>query len=297
MKKEYLYAATSIVCWSTVPVISKLLLGTFTNIQLLWVSSFFAGSFLLIVNAITGNLKKLKTYTLKDVVTTVLIGFPGTFLYYIFYYAGTAVMPASQAFIVNYLWPIMSIIFACIILKEQMTAKKILAVVISFVGVGIVMFGDLAGIQDNTLTGVLFCTLGAISYGVFTALNKKYRYDKRLSMMMNCYVTFTLTTITNFLRGDLFLPQGMEIVGMAWNGIFTMGLATTSWAMALEIGKTERISNLAYITPFLSLIWTSIFLKEPFHARNLLGMAVIVLGVLIQFKEKKSVGASPESGK
>ena len=48
-------------------------------------------------------------------------------LYYVFYYTGTSNMPASQAFIVNYLWPIMSVVFACIILKEKMTVPKIFA--------------------------------------------------------------------------------------------------------------------------------------------------------------------------
>lgn len=55
----------------------------------------------------------------------VTIGIPGTIFYYMFYYAGTDILPASQAFIINYLWPIMSVIFACIILREKLTAKKL----------------------------------------------------------------------------------------------------------------------------------------------------------------------------
>jgi len=135
MKKEYIYAAVSILLWSTVAVTTKLLLGSLDSIQLLWASSFFAGIFLLITNIATGNIKQIKNFRLKDFLISIVIGLPGTFFYYVFYYAGADILPASQAFIINYLWPIMCVVFACIILKEKMTVRKAIAIVMSFLGV------------------------------------------------------------------------------------------------------------------------------------------------------------------
>lgn len=48
-------------------------------------------------------MKILKNYKIMDYITIVLMGIPGTFFYYVFYYAGTERMAASQAFIVNYM--------------------------------------------------------------------------------------------------------------------------------------------------------------------------------------------------
>ncbi|NMB98198.1 MAG: EamA family transporter [Clostridiaceae bacterium] len=254
MKKTYLFSGVSIFCWSTVAVTTKLLLGTINNIQLLWMSSLFAGVFLFIVNLVTGNIKRLKSYTMKDYLISALIGLPGTFLYYMFYYAGANAMPASQAFIINYLWPIMSMVFACIILKEQMTVRKIAAIILSFFGVGIVTFGKAISLNKDTLLGAIFCIFGAVSYGVFTSLNQKMNYDKRISMMLNYCVTFILTSIINIVNNDMFIPNVVQILGFAWNGIFTMAVASTMWIIALESGETAKISNLAYITPFLSLV-------------------------------------------
>lgn len=177
MKKAYLLAGLTILFWSTNAVTTKLLLNSINNIQLLWMSSLFAFVFLFIANLVTGNIKKLKTYTKKDYLISVLIGLPGTFLYYIFYFAGADVLPASTAFIINYLWPIMSVLFACIILKEQLTIRKIAAIVISFLGVGIVTFGEFSALNPYMLSGAIFCILGAVSYGVFTSLNQKMNYD------------------------------------------------------------------------------------------------------------------------
>lgn len=270
-------------------VITKLLLQDLNQFQLLWASSFFAGLFLLVVNLVTGNLKQLKQWKLKDFAISALCGIPGTFLYYVFYYAGAARMEASHAFIVNYLWPIMCVVFACILLKEKLTFKKLLAIGVSFVGVGIVSFSKLDRFTADMAIGTVLCMLGAVCYGIFTALNRKVQYDKRLSMMVNYAVTFLLTTVINGCRGDLFLPSGVQALGMAWNGMFTMAVAGTLWILALQRGKTEKISNLAYITPFLSLVWTTLFLHEAFDPMNILGLTVIVAGILIQFDRRKKL--------
>jgi len=289
MKKQYLFAATSIALWSTMPTISKLLLHKMDSFQVLCVSAIFAAFFLLAVNVVTGNIKRLKEYNLKDYVITVLIGLPGMFLYYVFFYTGTSMMPASQAFIVNYLWPIMSVVFACILLKEKMTSRKLLAIVISFFGVVIVTSADIINFNEKIIIGALFCVAGAVSYGIFTALNQKYKYDKRISMMLVLFVTFILTGIINLASGKPMELGGFELLGLGWNGMFSIGIATTSWQIALEKGNTAKISNLAYITPFVSLIWTSLFLDdEKISGVHIVGLAVIILGIFVQLKDKKN---------
>ncbi len=287
MKKTYIYAATSIFLWSTVATVTKLLLGSFNSFQILAVSTFFGALFLLAVNTVTGNIKKLKEYRLKDYLTTVLIGLPGTFFYYIFYYTGASMMPASQAFIVNYLWPIMSVAFACLLLKEKLTLRKGIAIGLSFVGVMIVTGKDLLQFRVETLLGALLCILGAVSYGAFTALTRKVQYDKRISMMLYYTTSFVLTTVINLVSGAAFTITPVQILGLAWNGMFCIATASTLWLYALSDGQTARVSNLAYITPFLSLVWTGIFLKEELSVYSVAGLLVIMLGIFIQLKEKR----------
>ncbi len=285
MKRTYLYVATSIFCWSTVATVTKLLLGELSSIQVLWASSFFAAIFLLGVNLATGNIHNLKAYTFGDYLKSALVCLPGTFLYYMFYYAGADILQASQAFIINYMWPIMSVVFACIILKEKMTVRKVIALIVSFAGVCIVAGGELGNFSGKAFLGVVFCLLGAMSYGVFTSLNQKYPYEKRLSMMISYFVTFILTSIINAVNGDLFAMSALQAVGFAWNGMFTMAVANLVWVFALMGGNTAKISNFAYITPFLSLVWTSLVLRESVHITSITGLVVIVLGILIQLKK------------
>lgn len=296
MKRTYLLAGTSIFFWSTIAVTTKLLLRGYNSFQVLYISAFFAFSFLFITNMVTGNIRKLKKYSKKDYLISVLIGLPGTFLYYLFYYNGTDILQASQAFIINYLWPIMSVIFACIVLKEKMTVRKFLAIIISFVGLCIVTLGERTDINGEIISGSIFCVLGAVAYGFFTALNQKACYDKSISMTINYFVTFVLSGIINMVNNDLLIPNVTELAGFAWNGIFTMAIANTAWIMALELGNTAKISNLAYITPFISLIWTFLILNEKISINFFVGLIVIVLGLFVQLKDTKTTTTVKNKG-
>lgn len=285
MKKAYMYAGISIFCWSTVATTCKILLGELDNFQLLWMNAVIAGLFLLVVNLCNGNFKKYKEYKLKDYLTMVAIGVPGTFFYYMFYYAGTDMMPASQAFIINYLWPIMSVLLACIILKERLTARKIIAIIVSFIGVIVVMGGAIKSFDSTMLLGALCCIGGAVSYGVFTSLNQKLNYNKLMTLMVSYFATFIITMVINICNNALFLPRIDQLAGFMWNGIFTVAIANVCWVMALEKGTTSKISNLAYITPFLSTVWTRIFLGEKITVNAVAGLVIIVLGILIQLND------------
>lgn len=288
MKKEYIYTFVSIFLWSTTATVTKLLLGNLNSMQILLVGSLFAFIFLFIVNLIKGNFKDIKQYKLKDYLQIFIIGILGTFLYNLFLYLGIDTLEASQAFIINYLWPIMTVVFACIILKEKMTLRKVIAIILSFTGVIIVTAkGDLLNIEKNSIIGAIYCVLAAVSYGLFSVLNKQKGYDKFLSMMLYYLSSFIISLIYIVFSKNAISLQLNEILGLTWIGLFTSATAFTSWALALEKGDTAKISNLAYITPFLSLIWTALILKESFNIYSVLGLVVIVLGIFIQMKDKK----------
>ena len=288
MKKEYIYAIISVILWSTTATVTKLLLGNLNSMQILLFASLFATIFLFLINCIKGNLKEIKNYKLKDFFKIFIIGILGTFLYNLFLYLGINTMQASQAFIINYLWPIMTVIFACIILKEKITIRKIIAIIISFIGVIIVSSnGDLLNIEKSNIIGTIYCILAAISYGLFSVLNKKQNYNKFTSMMLFYLTSFCISLIYCLSAKKIFIPETNQLLGLLWIGVFTSAIAFTSWALALEKGDTAKISNIAYITPFITLVWTSVILREKLSIYSVLGLVIIILGIFIQMMKNK----------
>jgi len=287
MKKAYIYAASAIIMWSTMPTISKLLLGEMDSYKVLCISALFATVAMLVINFCSKKWSIMKSYSAKDYLKMSAIGLPGVFLYYAFYYTGTENLPAAQAFIINYLWPIMSIVFACILLKEQMTVRKVVAVIMSFLGVFTVAGEDLIQFNGNTVISMLFCFGAAVCYGFYTVINKKSSYDKQVAMTLAMFTAFIFSLIVAVIRGESLKIGLTQIPGIFWNGVATMALANLAWVLALSYGNTAKISNLAYITPFMSLVWTFFILGEPVAPLSLIGLCLIVVGIFIQLKDSK----------
>ena len=286
MKQEYFYAGISIFLWSTTATVTKLLLGSLNSMQIMLASSLVAFVFLFFVSLFKGSLKELKSYKLTDYIQISGIGTIGIFLYHLFLYLGIDRMNASQAFIINYLWPIMTMVFACILLKEKMTLQKGIAIYLSFQGVvQVTVNGNLLQTEKSSIVGAVYCIMAALSYGLFCVLNKQKLYNKYLSMMLYYFVAMLISFFYIVFTKDWFVLSVGQTIGMIWIGVFTTATAFTTWALALAKGDTAKISNLAYITPFLSLVWTWLILKEPLTFSSVVGMVMIVSGILIQLKK------------
>jgi drug/metabolite transporter (DMT)-like permease len=62
-----------------------------------------------------------------------------------------------------------------------------------------------------------------------------------------------------------------------------MGFTFVFWLMALQLSETTaRVTNLIYISPFLSLIFVNTIVGEKIIASTVVGLALLVAGILLQ---------------
>ena len=106
--------------------------------QILFYSSFLATVALFLFNIAGHRLGALRQYRGRDFARLIPLGLLGLFVYNLLLYTGIDQMLAQDAFILNYLWPIMTVVFSCIVLKEKMRGRTVIALIISFVGVAVV---------------------------------------------------------------------------------------------------------------------------------------------------------------
>lgn len=288
MKKAYFYAFVSVFFWSTTTSVSKLLLHSISTMQVMAVSSVFAALFLLLVNVKKGNMKQLKTYKPRDYLVLTGVGFLGMFLYRMLLFFGVARLLASQAMIVNYLWPIMAVLAGCVLLKEKLTARKAIAVLMSFLGVIIVTTGgNLKSLSGTNLTGTICCAVAAVLYGVFVAINKGLKYDSFVSMMFYNAVAAICAILGTLFSGETLLLTLPQNLGLAWVGVCNTAIGFVAWDLAMKTGDTAKIANIAYITPFLSLVVAYFLLGDPITVWSVGGLVVIVAGIFLQMKDAK----------
>lgn len=289
-KLAYLYVGLVIILWSSTPAVAKLLLNNLDSFQVLFFISLAASLTLLLVAIFQNKLQIALKYDLKDYFHFAYMGCLGIFLYYLFMFGSLALIPAQEYTAVNYLWPILLVIFASAILREKFTPLNVLAMILSFFGVYIVVSqGDLLNLTFSNWVGVLLAFLGAASYGLFSVLGKKHDYDKLTSVMFYWVFSFVFASLAVLIFSSIRTPTLYEAVGLLWIGGAAGGIAYVFWFLALKHGDTLKISNVAYLTPFVALVYIQLLLGEKILLSSVVGLIILVAGISLQFLDGSRV--------
>jgi drug/metabolite transporter (DMT)-like permease len=287
--ESYINLSLCILLWASIPVASKKILVEISNIQMLFYSTVLSFIVMGCILLFQKKIEVMRSYTFKDYLVMGFLGFLGAYLYYVLLYGAFALTSASEGFILAYTWPILVLILAFLILKEKVTLKKIISILISFFGiVVIVSHGKITSIAFTNLTGDILALSGAFIFALFSILGKKYNFDKTVSAFIYFCSALIFIILTVFFTSSLKLPSINVWLWLIYNGIFVNGITYIFWFKALEHGDTEIISNVLYLTPFLSLIYIYLFLNEKILLSSVFGLIIIVSGILIQSFKKKS---------
>ncbi len=282
-KKSYLFVSIAVLLWASTAAIAKLLLQNLSGIQIMFYSFIFAILGLFSIVIAQGKLKSLKSYTKKDYFHIAYMGTLGCFLYSIFLLGALKYAPAQEAFILNYLWPIMVVIFATLILKEKLGVKKILGLIFSFFGIYIVMTkGNLLSLTFTNIKGDILAVLGAVAYGLFSVLGKKHKFEISTSTLLYYCFAFILVLISILTFSSIPQVSLLQLAGLAWIGLMTNAVAFIFWFKALEYGETAQMTNMVFLTPFISLIYIYFLVGEQILPSSIVGLIFIVLGIVIQ---------------
>ena len=285
-KKYYAFAGITVLMWSTSAALVKSLTAGLPSLCVLGWSSLFAVLFLLGLLAVRGQMGLFLRYGRREYGALALLGFLGMFLYSALYYFGIQRLTSQEACILNYLWPVMIVLFSSLILREPLAGRKVAALAISFSGVLVIaLYGTATGggTFSGDVPGIASCILAAVCYGLFCVLNKKLGLDQTVGMVVFWSVTCLGAFSLCMVRGELAIPALPQLGGMLWLGAAVHGVPYLLWAVALNgVTNTARIANLAYLTPVLSVLVSAAALGERLSPAYLAALALILLGIAVQ---------------
>ncbi len=291
-KKQYLLAGISVCLWGTLAAVNKILVNELAVNTVLFYTSFIAALSLLMFNLRSKGRALVRSYGVCDYVRMTLFGVLGFFCYNYFYCVGLTYLSSQEACIVNYMWPILTVIMCCIILKERFTMRKLLAAALSVIGMAVIVTqGDIKNIELGNMKGILACLFAAFCYSIFSALNKKEQYDQAIMLNVAYLVTAVISGMMSVVSGEFTVIGGNQIYGFLWSGVVVSALAYLLWGIAINSGNTAKIAILAYLCPFLSLVFGYFLLGERISLYSFGGLVLIIGGVLIQIGEKEALQA------
>ena len=281
-QKSYLFAFIAILLWSTVATAFKIALEGMDFMQLLMFSSFVSSIVLFIILLLQKKLGLLKQYISKHLLKGILLGFITPFLYYTILLKAYSVLPAQEAMILNYTWPIMLVILSIIFLKQPIKPINIVAILVSFLGIAIIATkGNITNIVFTNLTGDLLALSSSIIWALFWILNMKDKNDEVVKLFVSFLFGFIFSFILTAIFSEIKLPEPKYIVSFIYIGFFEMSITFTLWLICLKLATTaDKVSNLVFITPFLSLLFIHLIIGEEIKLASLSGLILIVCSIL-----------------
>ncbi len=283
-QKAYLLALIAILLWSTAGSAFKLTLEHISSAQLLLYASFFSLLFLTAWKAVEGNLILSFKISQREYLNSAIMGLLNPFAYYIILFEAYDLLLAQEAVALNYVWPLTLVLLSIPVLKQRISLLSVLAILISFAGMlVIIMKGSFGNVELSSPCGIFFALISSFFWASYWLMNMKDKREEVSKLLVNFVFGFFYVLIYVFVTG-VDIQISMEgIGGSIYVGLFEMGLTYVLWLKALQLSSTTaKVSNLVYISPFLSLMFVSVAVGETIYLYTIGGLALIVGGIVLQ---------------
>ncbi|MBS4211249.1 DMT family transporter [Neobacillus rhizophilus] len=207
---------------------------------------------------------------------------------------GLQYLPSGLFSVIVYLQPVLVVLLAWLWLKESLSVKKILGMVIGFLGVVVVSLEGMSG--KISVIGIILALITGIGWAIGTV------YVKKTSALVH---NLWLVAIQNMIGGLLMFGYGAYTenvhainwtISFVWSllyaGIFGVTLATAAYLKLMSAGEASKVGSFTFLVPMISVVIGTFMLKEPFTASLFGGMILILLSIyLINHKVSRKTAA------
>lgn len=287
-KYAYIYLIITLCAWGSLYVVSKFILTKVPTFTVL----FFRYLISVIILFAILNKRKVSKIEKKDFPYIFLIGFIGYFISIAAQFIGTKLSNASTASLINSTNPIFIILFAVLILKEKLTLKKIICVILALFGTFIIIH---TGNTNGGFLGILFSICSVISWSFMSVIVKKItqKYD---SIQVTSYALFVALIFSApcsiyefFTVSNIDLLDLNVVLSLLYIGLICTALSHVLWNKSLSMLEASSCSLFYPIQPMISALLGFLFLNENIDLNFIFGSILIIAGILFSIEKEKTI--------
>lgn len=282
--RAYLYAGSAVLLWSTVASAFKVSLRYVEAPHMLFYATLVSTAVLLCIAAWQGKLAQAFACSPKQFTRSAALGFLNPFLYYLVLFEAYDRLPAQEAQPLNYTWPVVVVILSVPLLKQPIGRLSLAAIMVSFFGVLVISTrGDLLALSVSDPAGTALAVGSAFIWATFWLSNVRDDRDEVVKLLLNFVFGLVFVSVAAFALAG---PPPLDlrgIVGSSYAGTFEMGITFVLWMRALSLSRTTaQVSNLIFLSPFLSLVLINIIVGETILPSSVVGLLFIIGGIIIR---------------
>ena len=284
----YAIAALVIAIWGSTFISTKVLLASFTPVEILVYR--FALAYLVML-AVYPRFHRPEKWQTE--IKLALAGISGGSLYFLaenfalrFSYASNVSLLVSTA-------PILTAILAHFLLKgERLQRRSLAGAAIAFAGAALVILNGAFVLRLNP-AGDALAILSALSWAIYSVLIRGLDTKYPSYYVTRKIFFWTLVTTIPFLfafpvRLDFRPLLDPKIaLNLAFLALFASSLAYVAWNRVIWSLGATKANNLIYFVPPVTLAESALLLDEPLTPFALIGAALIFVGVYITSARRK----------
>ena len=227
--------------------------------------------------------------TLRDTTHILIAGFGVQTVYLIGVYFGIwfGISTGVTALVVG-LQPLLTGVLAGFVLKEKVTPRNWVGLVLGFIGLGLVVWDRVLAPTD-ALWGLAMLLMGLAGITLGTLYQKKYcgPFDVRagvaLQNVMSCIVMLVLAVIFESMIIDW---TGEFVFAVLWSAIGLSVFAICLYYWLVQRGAAARITSLIYLSPPTTAVMGWAMFGEILSWQAIAGMAVAMTGVALAVRNR-----------
>jgi drug/metabolite transporter (DMT)-like permease len=182
-----------------------------------------------------------------------IVGVGGLFGYHALYFISLRYAPPAEATLVNYLWPLLIVLFSALLPGERLLAHHIIGAVLGLAGSVLLLAGNVGHFASGELPGLIAAGVAALVWATYSVMSRWLKSVPTSAIAGFCLVTALLAALVHALIETTVWPDtSMQWLAVVLLGIGPVGAAFYAWDIGMKRGDIRVLGAAGYATPLLS---------------------------------------------
>ena len=227
---------------------------------------------------------------LKDLWCFLGTGIVSLFLLNLTYYTAMRYTSLAVAGVLLYTAPIFVMLLSALLFREPVTARKLLALALAFLGCALV--SGIGTDSQISFAGLLWGLGAGITYALYSIFGR-FAIDRGYGSWTMTFWSFVCCFLCSCFFCDWQLlstvwAQPTEIGWAAAMGIITGFLSYVFYGLGLERMEGSRAAILASVEPVVAALFSVLLFHEPMGIGGVIGMMLVLGAITVLSIQKKS---------
>jgi drug/metabolite transporter (DMT)-like permease len=182
-----------------------------------------------------------------------IVGVGGLFGFHALYFISLRYAPPAEATLVNYLWPLLIVLFSALLPGERLLPHHVMGAVLGLAGTVLLLAGNTGRVTSTELPGLAAACVAALVWATYSVMSRRLKSVPTSAVAGFCLITALLAALVHALIETTVWPDtSTQWLAVVLLGIGPVGAAFYAWDIGMKRGDIRVLGAASYATPLLS---------------------------------------------